>query len=189
MFHRSERLLLRPGWLEDAAEVTVRIADEAIVRNLARVPWPYREEHAIGWLAAPKIPKMPTFLLTLPGEQDSPIIGSCGLHEGLLECSKGEVEIGYWIARDWWGKGFATEAVRAVLGIARTMGYNRVVGHHASDNPASGRVLRKAGFVPTGRVQSYFSIGRKSDVESPEYVAELGERAGDNDPNMMPQAA
>jgi len=185
MFHRSERLLLRPGWLEDAAEVTARISDEAIVRNLARVPWPYHEEHAVVWLSGWTDRAPPQFLLTLPGESGAPIIGSCGLQEG----RSGEVEIGYWIARDWWGQGFATEAARAVLNIAGTMGYVRIFGRHAIDNPASGRVLRKAGFVPTGRVRSYYSLGRKAEVDSPEYVAELCEYAGDNDPNMMPQAA
>jgi RimJ/RimL family protein N-acetyltransferase len=185
MFHRSERLLLRPGWFEDAAEVTERISDEAIVRNLARVPWPYQEEHAVSWLSNWNEQAPPQFLLTLPGVLGAPIIGCCGLQEG----RDGEVEIGYWIARDWWGQGFATEATRAVLSIARTIGYERIFGRHAIDNPASGKVLRKAGFVPTGRVQSYFSLGRRAEVESPEYVAELCECAGDNDPNLMPQAA
>jgi len=185
MFHRSERLLLRPGWLEDAAEVTARISDEAIVRNLARVPWPYREEHAVSWLSSWNDQALPQFLLALPGEFGAPIIGGCGLQES----RDGAVEIGYWIARDRWGQGFATEAARAVLSIARTMGYERVFGRHAIDNPASGKVLRKAGFVPTGRVHSYFSLGRKAEVESPEFVAELCECAGDNDPNLMPQAA
>jgi len=185
MFHRSERLLLRPGWIEDAAEMTARIADEAIVRNLARVPWPYREEHAIGWLSASKAPKLPTFLLTVPNEGGAPIIGGCGLHEG----PTGETEIGYWIARDWWGQGFATEAARAVLAIARVLGHRRVLARHAADNPASGRVLRKAGFVPTGRVGNFFSLGRGAEIASPEYVAELEECMGDNDPRVLARAA
>lgn len=184
MFHRSERLLLRPGWLEDATEVTARISDEAIVRNLARVPWPYREEHAVAWLSNWDDHALPHFLLTLPGERDAPIVGSCGLQES----PDGGIEIGYWIARDWWGRGLATEAARAVLSIAGTMGYERIFGRHAIDNPASGKVLRRVGFVPTCRMKSYFSLGRKAEVDSLEYVAELRERVGD-DSDPMPQAA
>lgn len=185
MFHRSERLLLRPGWTEDARELTARIADRAIVRNLSRVPWPYGEEQAAEWLALPKQPMLPTFLLTLPSAMGSPIIGACGIHEG----EHGDTEMGYWIARDWWGQGFATEAARAVVRIAGILGHRRLVGCHAIDNPASGRVLRKAGFVPTGRTRTIHSKGRGCDVAAPELAAELGECFGDNDPSMIPKAA
>ena len=143
MFHRSERLLLRPGWAEDARELTARIADPAIVRNLSRVPWPYTVENAAEWLALPKEAKLPNFLLTLPGRTGSPIIGACGIHEG----ESGETEMGYWIAKDWWGQGFATEAARAVIDYAfeefeatELRAGARVV------NSASRRVLEKCGF-------------------------------------------
>lgn len=184
MFHRSERLLLRPGWLEDAGELTVRIADEAIVRNLASVPWPYRREDAESWLRLPKPAKYPTFLLTLPGASGSPIIGTCGLHE-----EAHGPEIGYWIAREWWGQGYATEAARAVLSVARTLGHRRIHSCHAVDNPASGRVLRKAGFVPTGRLRTIHSRGRGGAVTVVDYATELDGCVGGDDPAMMSQAA
>lgn len=184
MFHRSERLLLRPGWLEDAGELFARIADEAIVRNLANAPWPYRQEDAESWLAQPKSRKFPTFLLTLPGASGSPIIGACGLGE-----AEQGPEIGYWVARDYWGQGYATEAARAVLSIARTLGHRRIHSLHAADNPASGRVLRKAGFVPTGRLRMIHSLGRNADMTAVEYATELDGCVGGDDPAMMPQAA
>ncbi len=46
MFYRSERLFLRPAWPEDRAAIFAGIADEAIVRNLAQVPWSYTIEDA-----------------------------------------------------------------------------------------------------------------------------------------------
>src|SRR3546814_6091276 len=51
MFARTERLLLRPGWREDAPALAQAIGDEAIVRNLARAPWPYRETDAEAFLS------------------------------------------------------------------------------------------------------------------------------------------
>jgi RimJ/RimL family protein N-acetyltransferase len=185
MFHRSERLLLRPAWAEDARELTARIADFAIVRNLSRVPWPYAEENAVEWLALPKPRRFPSFLLTLPGRAGSSIIGACGLHEGEF----GDTEMGYWIAKDWWGQGFATEAARATVRLACILGHKRLVATHAIDNPASGRVLRKAGFAPTGRMRTIHSLGRGCDVDAPELAVELGECCGDNDPSVMPKAA
>jgi len=183
MFHRSQRLLLRPGWIEDVTEITRGIADEGIVRNLARVPWPYGEQDAHEWLSMPKQPHLPVFLLTLPSAQGTPVIGACGLHSG----ERGP-EIGYWIARDYWGQGFATEAARALLSIARTLGHGRIHARHAIDNPASGKVLRKAGFVPTGGMVRSYSLGRGEDVICAEYLAELVGCSGNDDP-QMPQAA
>jgi RimJ/RimL family protein N-acetyltransferase len=51
MFIRSERLFLRPGWPEDWAELFDLIDDEAVVRHLARAPWPYRAEDARAFAA------------------------------------------------------------------------------------------------------------------------------------------
>ena len=65
----------------------------------------------------------------------------------------GDPEFGYWIARSHWGNGYATEAGRAVSEIARALGYRRLAAGHYVDNPASGRVLRKIGFRPTGEIR------------------------------------
>jgi RimJ/RimL family protein N-acetyltransferase len=185
MFHRSERLFLRPGWIEDAAELAERLSDRAIVRNLARVPWPYSRDAAAEWLARAKPARLPTMLLTLPGAGGSRIIGACGIHEG----ETGAIELGYWIARDWWGQGFATEGARAMIRLAGLFGHKRIHAYHAHDNPASGRVLRKAGFTPTGTTRKFFSLGRGEEVSAPEFVAELGEGAGDGVPQDMAEAA
>ena len=64
MFARTERLLLRPGWAEDAPALARAIADEQVVRNLATAPWPYALEDAEAFLAAPRDPAMPSFLIT-----------------------------------------------------------------------------------------------------------------------------
>lgn len=167
MFIRTERLFLRPGWVEDAAELAQAIGDEAIVRNLARVPWPYREEHARAWLAGAGNPMLPTLLVTLPAERGR-IIGACGLHD-----EQGGPALGYWIAQAHQGRGYATEAARALLGLARVIGHRSVRSGHFVDNPASGRVLRKCGFVPTGRSDSRPNFARGVAVPSIDYVAEL----------------
>ena len=168
MFHRSARLFLRPAFHEDAPEITRAIADLAIVRNLARVPWPYTEADAQAWIGAPREPNMPSLLITRP--EDGAVIGGCGLHE-----SDGETEIGYWIARDHWNRGIATEAGRGLLNIARAIGHRRIKARHASDNPGSGAVLRKLGFRPTGQVGTTFSLARGEDFPSPEYQIDLSD--------------
>ncbi len=167
MFHRSARLFLRPAFPEDVRELTAAIADKAIVRNLARVPWPYTEDDARAWMSAPRDPRLPSLLVTMPG-RGGPIVGGCGLHEG----EQGP-EIGYWIARKYWGKGIATEAAQGLLGIAHALGHERIVGRHAEDNPGSGQVLRKLGFKPTGRKGRFTSLGRGEEVSAAEYAIDL----------------
>ena len=170
MFHRSERLFLRPAFPEDRDAVFGGIADEGVVRMLATAPWPYTEADAQGWIERGQGPLLPSLLVTLPGPAGELVVGGAGL--GLDE--EGEVQLGYWIARAHWGRGYATEAARGVLQIARMLGHRRIVAAHYLDNPASGRVLRKAGFRPTGRVEKRLCLARKAKVEGALYECDLG---------------
>lgn len=171
MFIRSERLFLRPGWPEDWRELHARIADEGVVKNLAQVPWPYTPEHARDFVGQPQDRRCPHFLITLPtAGEPAALVGGIGLHR-----QDDEVELGYWIARDHWGRGYATEASRAVLRLARTLGHRTLVSGHFIDNPASGAVLRKAGFKPTGRLRHQFSLARGYHAQMVEHRIELGD--------------
>ncbi|WP_294171922.1 GNAT family N-acetyltransferase [uncultured Sphingomonas sp.] len=160
MFARTQRLLLRPGWAEDAPALAAAIADEAIVRNLATAPWPYGLREAEAFLASPKDPALPTFLLFARTNAAPELVGACGLGRR----PSGAVELGYWIARVHWGKGFATEAGYQLLEIARTLGFTQLEGSHFLDNPASGRVLEKLGFAPTGVTAPRMSCARDGEV-------------------------
>ncbi len=166
MFHRSERLLLRPPWPEDWQQVLGGIADEGVVRNLARAPWPYEPRHARDFVRKPIDPRHPRFLVARA--DTGQVIGCTGIDQ-----YEDEVELGYWIARAHWGRGYATEAARAVLDIARMLGHRRIVASHFLDNPASGRVLRKLGFVPTGAVRERHSCGRGEAAPAAEYALDL----------------
>ena len=154
MFARTERLLLRPSWPEDAGELHQAIADEGIVRNLARAPWPYTAEDAVRSATQEHDAHFPLFLMMLRTNGAPRLIGACGI--GNLN---GEAELGYWIARPYWGLGFATEAGKAVIDIAKTIGHKRLVASHFTDNPASARVLRKLGFRDTGQTAQRHSRG------------------------------
>jgi len=156
MFAITPRLLLRPGWPEDADAVHEAINDEDIVRMLSRAPWPYHKEHAALWLDSESAPLRPSFLVFHRELTSIQLIGSAGL--GRTE--EGETEIGYWLRRSHWNMGFATEAGRAVMDVARALGHRRLSSGHFTDNPASGHVLRKLGFRPTGRIEPRHSNSR-----------------------------
>jgi len=144
MFAVTERLLLRPGWIEDAPALTQAIGDRDVARNLAHVPWPYSQADAEAFLSLPQDPTRPRFLICL--RSNNQIVGGIGLS------GDDEPNLGYWIARAHWGRGYATEAGRAVLALAdASLRLPQVKACHALDNPASGTVLRKLGFRATGR--------------------------------------
>lgn len=174
MFHRSQNLLLRPAWPEDWQSVHAGIADHGVVRNLARAPWPYRQSDARSYVESTREPMFPRFLITRVG--DAALVGCIG-----IDRNGPDIELGYWIARQHWGRGYATEAGRAVLEISAMLGHQRLVASHFLDNPASGRVLQKLGFEATGRVVSRYSCGRGEDALAAEYALELDQAL----PDMM----
>lgn len=144
MFAVTERLLLRPGWAEDAPALAVAIDDAQIARNLTRVPWPYALGDAEDFLGLPTDPLRPQFLVCL--RDTNQIVGGIGLS------GDSEAELGYWIARAHWGRGYATEAGQAVLALAdNSLRLPRICARRMLDNAASAIVLRKLGFQRTGK--------------------------------------
>lgn len=174
MFARTPRLLLRPGWKEDAPALAAAIGDFAIVGRLARAPWPYRVEDAERFLSLEHgaLPNWLIFARTLGAPR---LVGGIGLDQ-----TDAGVELGYWIARPYWGLGFATEAGRAVVDLAdRGLRLPRLIAGHFADNDASARVLRKLGFEPTGRISARNCLSRNSVEPCPEYVREAFAAGGD----------
>jgi RimJ/RimL family protein N-acetyltransferase len=156
MFARTERLLLRPGWIEDAPELVAAIAREDVAFTLARLPWPYTIDHARAWLSQPRAADDAHLLIYERTSGTPRLIGGVGLAP-----DGGDVELGYWIVPSHWGRGYATEAGEAVIAMARdTLRLDRLVSGHFVENPASGRVLRKLGFAPTGLVEDRHCLAR-----------------------------
>ena len=159
MFARTKRLTLRPGWPEDAPALAQAIAHEAVAAMLVRAPWPYGIADAEAFLSLPRGPHDPNFLIEAMDGDVPRLVGGIELMR-----SGGERELGYWLTPDAWGRGYATEAGRAVLHIARHgLGLRKVVASHALDNPASGKVLRKLGFREVGRAAQH-SVARGRDM-------------------------
>jgi RimJ/RimL family protein N-acetyltransferase len=181
MFVRTERLTLRPGWAEDAPELAAAIGHECVVRNLSRASWPYPIEAAESFVADFGDVAEPKFLIFEHRGGDIRLIGGMGV--GPLRDEPHE--LGYWITPDAWGRGYATEAGTAVLRAAKAAGIRRVTAGHFIDNPASGRVLRKLGFRPTGRIVPLYSRGRGTQAPAARFEIDLseGENCGGLDPD------
>jgi RimJ/RimL family protein N-acetyltransferase len=172
MFARTERLLLRPAWREDAPALCQGIGDERIVRNLATAPWPYRLQDAEAFLARERPAHAAGGLIFLRTQGAPRLVGAVGIGPS----PDNVLELGYWVARPYWGQGIATEAGRAMLAFARdSLRLPRLVAGHFTDNPASGRVLQKLGFRPTGVTRGRYSAGRDAIAPVREFALELAE--------------
>jgi RimJ/RimL family protein N-acetyltransferase len=141
---RTERLILRPPQLADAPAVAELLNDIRIAQNTSRVPHPYKREHAEQFIANAERGGEFALLVTLP---DGTIAGGTGLGKLHSEVP----EIGYWFGVPYWGRGYATEAARAVLGHAfTTLGHDLLHAGARVTNLASRRVLEKCGYEWTG---------------------------------------
>jgi RimJ/RimL family protein N-acetyltransferase len=141
----SRRLQLRPPIRGDVAEL-VRLADNPrIAAVLARLPSPYTRADGIAFVEifAQRDDERP-YAITL----DDRLIGVAGF---TYHRDGAPPELGYWLGEPYWGKGYMSEAVRALLEAAYgTHLYPRVQARALKSNFASLNVLRKAGFAVTG---------------------------------------
>jgi RimJ/RimL family protein N-acetyltransferase len=142
----TKRLALRAPRLEDAKAVAALVNDRRIAENVARIPHPYKKTDAESFIAGANKPGgEAVFLITL---HDDTIIGACGL---TMTDKEPVPELGYWLGVKYWGKGYATEALHAVIDYAFTdLGYPSLTAAARVTNPLSRRVLEKCGFQWTG---------------------------------------
>jgi RimJ/RimL family protein N-acetyltransferase len=164
---QTGRLLLRRPDARDVGPIVAIVGDWEVVRRLARVPHPYREADAHFFLDT-IVPNEWTWAITL--RDSGELVGMVGLTPEVVPDT---AELGYYVSRDHWGKGIATEAAGSVVhyGI-QSLGLRRITSGHFVDNPASGRVLRKLGFVEIGRSErSCLAIG--STLPSIEVLLEV----------------
>lgn len=169
MFARTQRLLLRPAFPEDAHALLAAIGDERVVRHLADVPWPYGLADAQAFVARDPDALLPSLLMVERTGAAPRLVGGCGLGRR----RSGAVEIGFWVARDHWGRGLASEAAAAVVGMARALRLPALEASHFLDNPVSGRVLEKLGFEATGLIAPRFCRARGEDVPARLYRLRL----------------
>lgn len=132
----TARLILRPVFLQDGADVVAGLNDIAVAGWLARVPHPYGERDFLD------------FLEGFAGAGETYAIEDAEGFAGALTCG---AALGYWLARRAQGRGYATEAARAALAARFAAGGGDVVSGYFEGNAASARVLEKLGFAETGR--------------------------------------
>jgi len=144
----TRRLALRSPQAQDVTRLAALANDYDIARMTLRMPHPFSVQDAEDFVlqvAGQDPDRARTFLIE---HEDHGPVGVLGLFEA------GDLgpEVGYWIGRPFWGRGYATEALEAgLVWASRNWRRRALVAGHFEDNPASGRVLEKAGYVLEAR--------------------------------------
>ena len=160
----TERLVLRP-WREDDAADLYRFACDLEVGPAAG--WaPHRDVADSLNVLRTILMKDQTWAITIK-PSDEPV-GSVGVFPGGQAEQHGEYEIGYWVARPFWGRGIAPEAVKALLSLYFSFGAERMWCAHAETNARSRRVIEKCGFSYRFSAEWTAPIG---DVRTSRYYA------------------
>ena len=151
----TDRLILRPFVADDAPEVMRLAGDELIATTTLNIPHPYDNAMAESWIATHQEGfdegRLVNFAITR--REDDRLLGAIGL---VVAPEHERAELGYWVGREHWSQGYATEAAHAVVRHGfEAMGLNRIVARHMSRNPASGRVLEKIGMRHEGTLPQH----------------------------------
>lgn len=150
----TRRLILREPSLDDAPSYALGVSEYDVARFLTQLPYPYTLAMAMDWLrqARPATPDRALLVIELPGR-------------GVIGCVSLLDELGFWIARPHWNRGYVTEAATALLDWHFAEGEAEPVTSSAhTDNAASLAVQRKLGFVATRR-EMRFSQTLQHNVE------------------------
>jgi ribosomal-protein-alanine N-acetyltransferase len=151
----TERLVMRAFRLADVDAVAGLANDEEVARNTLNIPYPYARDDAVAWITshAEQLERREAVTYAITERGLDRVVGAVGL---ILELDHERAELGYWLGRPYWGRGYATEAARAVVRWGfEAFDLHRVHASHFPRNPASGRVLAKLGMRHEGRLREH----------------------------------
>lgn len=146
----TERLRLRRPHIKDSSAMIQLAGDYEVARSTLNIPYPYTPEDASRYIdhVASLWEEGNRFSFSIVLKESDSFIGNIGLSKDERHnCG----EIGYWLGKAYWGDGYMTEALKCMLQFGfEEMNLNRIKASYFSDNPASGRVMEKAGMSYEG---------------------------------------
>ena len=148
---RTARLTLRPFDMNDAPAVQKLCGAYEVALNTLVIPHPYPDGAAEEWISKHQKDFDENRIVHFAVD-DGQLTGAMGL----VMKDDGIAEIGYWIGVPFWGRGYASEAAREVVRYGfEDRGLQRIFAMHYGRNPASGRVLQKAGMAYEGTLRRH----------------------------------
>ena len=148
---KTKRLLIKKPQARDKKKLISELNDKEISKWLENVPFPYLEKDADKW-----IDSLTNNNLEFNIFLENNLIGGVGLKE--------DFRLGYWLGKDYWGNGYATEASRKLIEYAfKIIQIKKITARYIIENTSSAKVLAKLGFKVVGK-DFIFSIARNEKV-------------------------
>lgn len=148
---RTSRLILRPFEIADAPRVQQLAGAREVALNTIHIPHPYPDGAAEEWISKHEQRiEEGEFSFAI---DDGELVGAIGLH---MKRDYERAEIGYWLGVPFWGRGYATEAVAAIIRYGfEELKLNRIYAGYFSRNAVSGRVMEKNGMKYEGSLRQH----------------------------------
>ena len=146
----TKRLTLRPFNLNDVNNVYELLKDNVVSKTTLNIPVPYKLEDAEYWIKKqPKdIEEGTTITWAIVDKESDELYGCISL---MISKRHSRGELGYWLGEKYWGKGYCTEATKEIIEFSfNGLKLNRVMARYSTVNPASGKVMLKAGMKKEG---------------------------------------
>lgn len=163
----TERLILNRPTENDLGDLILHLnSDNVFSENTLNIPFPYQNENAEFWiheLVNKGFEEKKNFTFAIREKENPKLIGAIGIH---LDKVHLKAEIGYWIGKEFWNKGFVSEAVREIIRFGfQDLGLNKIYATHFPHNPASGKIMQNCGMKLEATLkQEYFKNGKPLDV-------------------------
>ena len=146
----------------DAEAIARNINDKELIERLEnpRIPYPYKVSDARSFIAHAiwSWKKGTQYVFAI--EVDGKFVGVIDLHN--VDKRSKKAEVGYWVGRKYWGKGYGTVALKQILEFAfKKLKLHKVTGIALESNKASIRVMEKVGFRKEGTLRDNYKIGNK----------------------------
>ena len=183
----TDRLILRCLQEDDAPHFVELAGDYEVSKMTLNIPHPYSNDDAIQFIkgSIEAWEKGERYAFAIVQKETDSFMGVIGIHP---EMRHSRAEVGYWIGVPYWGQGYMTEALQRVIQFGfETLNLNRIQASHRTDNPASGRVMEKAGMQYEGTLrQMMIRDGEFTDISYRSILREDYNQAIERDNLLKP---
>lgn len=156
---QTSRLILGKVSYHDIPKISEYAGNKKIAEMTLNIPHPYNENDAIFWINSINqgFDNQTQYSFGIRIKTSNEFIGGMGLK---VNNRFNRAELGYWIAEPFWNKGYATEALKAILKFGfEVLHLNKIYATHLLENPASGKVMIKNGMIKEGELKDHVKKG------------------------------